>query len=58
MMVSYAASLIRRLYDEFTITFPLRMTIEPVVLIYYISIGAILAFDIDPISSVFLRFDT
>ena len=52
-MVSYAAALRRRFYDYSTLKFSLMMTIGLVVLIYSISVGAMLDFAIDSISSDF-----
>ena len=55
--MSYAYSLISRFLDDIHRPFSLIMTIGSVVLTSSISIGAILAFDIYPISSAFSLVD-
>ena len=53
LIVSYVDALSRRFLGDTTLTLYLRMNIGSVLLIYYISIGTILALDIDYISTYF-----
>ena len=53
MMVLYEADLSRRLQNEFTLMFYLRISIGPVILFSYIYLGEILDFTINFISSTF-----
>ena len=55
-MVSYASALMRRFLDSIHLPLSLRMTIGSVVLTSYISMGAIIAFSVRPISSAFYLF--
>ena len=53
MMVLYEADLSRRLHNEFTLMFYLRISIGPVILFSYIYLGVMLDFTINFISSTF-----
>ena len=57
LTVSYAVSLMLKLLDNLPLPFSFSINIGSVVLTYYISIGAILAFDLHPISSPFSLFE-